>query len=143
MAPSGQVRCLLRYIPSAEFDLCVPVSASGRLGYFWRLNPTISATVSFTLLTVFGHSIRTSMPARRLCLSLRRACFIEPTQTSVIFGLEDTSSPDLLSHSLFGTFILTSKSFSPSLSVTLYLRTTRVGLLVFHSGLGITYLHCM
>lgn len=87
-----------------------------------------------------GPLIRTSTPAHRLCLSLKQACFIEPTHTADIFGFEDISLPDFCSHSLFGEFILTSKSFSPPTVSDVILWTTRVGLLVFHSGLGITCL---
>lgn len=110
-----------------HFNLCLRFKAAGLylagdcLGYFGaQMQQFCYCLLLRHPFTMFGHLIQTSMPAHRLCLSLKRVCFIEPTQTSVIVGLEDTSSPDLLSHSLFGTFILTSKSFSPSLSVTLY-----------------------
>lgn len=66
------------------------------------------------------------------CLSLKPACFIEPTYKSVIFGSGDTGSPDLLSPP---------KSFSSSLSVTLYFGPPELDF--WYSTLALGYLHYM
>lgn len=74
------------------------------------------------------------------CLSRKRGCVIEPKQTPGTFTFE-TNSCLICTPVLFFECILTSKLSSPSTVSRVILKTTRVGLLVFHSGLGITCLY--